>query len=165
MERELPDLWLPAAGECGEAAGLVGGRGGSWSFSSSEPHDGNPPSAWARFFFYSLTNTLVSAPATTHKAPKAGQRNISPRRRRRTGRLSAAAPPGREQPCRPPLLPSSQRHHPFQPPRHSKACGARNRGLSRLCVRQTERLRQRWDILMISWHKAVLISLRNGNEV
>lgn len=58
------------------------------------------------------------------------------------------------------LFPPSQ-----GPPDAPALRGAESDALSRLCVSQTERLRQRWEVLMMGWHKAVLISLRNGNKV
>lgn len=110
---------------------------------------------------FSTTKTLLNCP---QKAARAGERGVSRRGRRSPGRVAHPGPPSRSlsriPPCHPcPLLSQGQ------PPRDTPGLrGAESDALSHLCVSQTERLQQRWDVLMIGWHKAVLISLRNGNE-
>lgn len=47
----------------------------------------------------------------------------------------------------------------------SLSWGAELRASWHLRASQAERLLQRWDGLMIGWHRTALISLRNGNEV
>lgn len=121
--------------------------------------------------FSTQAKTLINAPAMTQNASRAEKRGDS----HSGGGAAGLPPPALGRPLllkNTPLSPSQPRHTllpPSQPrhtPRHPRGCAERQAMLYRASAgARLKGCGKGGTFLMIRWHKAVLISLRNGNEV
>lgn len=136
---------LPAAGVGGEERAGPSPLGEE---REEEPPHRNLLSAGSRLLFHSQAKTLINAPAMTQNASRAEKRGDSP-----SGGAAPArpgqTPPSQEHPPIPsptPTDPPTLFPTPTHPPPPPRLRGAASDALSRLCLGQTERLRQRWDV-------------------